>query len=326
MAHAAITTVGELLDAWCAHIARLGRSPSTLASYRYKIDAVLRPHLGSTALTELSALRIDLFYGDLLDEGMSAASVNHHHRILRAALSQAVRWGLLVANPARLASPPRSKPPALTPPSSEQVAAMIVAADADITPVLGPLIRVASTTGLRRGELSALRWSDIHLADGSLHVTRSIWQVSANWGIKDPKTHQSRRVMLGAATTEVLTELQTRRVEAVDDTDAARQGFVFSRSLCGDVPFLPESVTRSFRRLLRQLEASTSSPWPFRFHDLRHYMATQLIAAGHNPRTVADRLGHADVAVTLRTYTHDTEEQARRAADEIDQTLRSFDL
>jgi integrase len=97
--------------------------------------------------------------------------------------------------------------------------------------------------------------------------------------------------------------------------------YVFSPDADGQLPLMPNVATHAFRRLCSQMEerAAKAEPprtesWPYRFHDLRHYTATELFRAGHNPRTVADRLGHADAALTLRVYTHDTEDQARAAA------------
>ena len=307
-----IATVADLFDSWLSHIRRLGRSPLTLSSYRYKIDAVLRPRLGEIPLEDLSVLSIDQFYGELLDEGMSPATVNHHHRILRAALGQATRWGLLAVNPARLATPPTSRPSGISPPSRAQVGQLIEAAERGPTPLLGSVIYIASTTGMRRGELAGLRWEDFDDERATIEVIRSIWQVSAQWGVKDPKSHQRRRITVGPRTAEVFEVLRRRSGHRADP-----ESYVFSLT-GGRVPWLPEAITRSFSRVIRSLEASTGEPWPFRFHDLRHFTATELFRTGHSPRTVANRLGHADVAVTLRTYTHDTDDQARQAAESIE--------
>jgi len=308
-----IRTMAELFEAWLRHLSRLGRSPTTLASYRYKIDAALLPAIGDLELVALSVRRVDQLYGELLEGGMSPASVNHHHRILRAALGQAARWGLIASNPARLATPPRSRPAASPPPTPAQVRQMIEAARSAPSPLLGSVIMLAATTGMRRGELAGLRWSAVDLERRQIAVATSIWQVSSRWGEKPPKSHQHRRLPFGARTAELLEGL-------IAETGAHAAHFVLSRS-GGPDPFLPESITRSFGRLLRSLEATTGERWPFRFHDLRHFTATELFRAGHSAKTVASRLGHADVAVTLRTYAHDTDDQARRAAEEIEREL-----
>ena len=313
MDDAGICTLDDLFEAWLSHLGRLGRSPTTLASYRYKVDAVLLPAIGELEIGALTVLRIDQLYGDLLESGMSAASVNHHHRILRAALSQAARWGLVANNPVRLATPPRSRPAPCAPPSPAEVRQLIDEAKVSPSPMLGSVIMLAATTGMRRGELAGLRWSAVDLERRQIDVASSIWQVSSRWGEKLPKSHQQRQLPFGERTAELLEGLRL-------ETGARAENFVLSR-LGGESPYLPESITRSFGRVLRRLEATTGERWPYRFHDLRHFTATELFRAGHSPKTVATRLGHADVAVTLRTYAHDTDDQARSAAEEIERGL-----
>jgi integrase len=144
-------------------------------------------------------------------------------------------------------------------------------------------------------------------------VRSSIWQVASRWGEKAPKSNQQRRLHLGDRTIGQFRDL-------LPATGSDPNHFVFSHR-GGPQPYLPEPMTRSFRRVTTALEASTGEAWSFRFHDLRHFTATELFRQGHSARTVANRLGHADVAVTLRTYAHDTDDQARRAADEIERGL-----
>lgn len=310
MAAGEIRTMAELFEAWLGHLAVLGRSPSTLASYRYKIDAVLKPAIGELEPAALSVLGIDRLYGELLAGGMSPATVHHHHRILRAALSQAARWGIVASNPARLASPPTSRPSVGAPPSPAQVRQLVEAAASGPRPRLADVILLAATTGMRRGELAGLRWGRVDLEGRSIEVACSLWQVSSRWGEKLPKSQQRRRLPVGPRSLSLLEELS-------EQTGGSPDHFVLSRG-GGGHPYLPESITRSFRRCTDRLEAETGEAWPFRFHDLRHFTATELFRAGHSATTVAARLGHADVAVTLRTYAHDTDDQARLAAEAIE--------
>ena len=308
-----IRTMADLFEAWLGHLAVLGRSPSTLASYRYKIDAVLDPAIGGLDPRSLTVLGIDRLYAELIAGGMSPATVHHHHRILRAALSQGARWGVVEANPARLASPPSQRSAVGRPPSPAQVRQLVAFAAEGPCPRLASVILLAATTGMRRGELAGLRWSRVDLEGCSVEVASSIWQVASRWGEKLPKSQQHRRVPLGERTMALLTDL---RVE----TGSSHDAFVLSRGH-GEQPFLPDAITSAFRRTLVSLRSATGEHWPFRFHDLRHFTATELFRAGHSATTVAARLGHADVAVTLRTYAHDTEDQARRAGADIEREL-----
>ena len=138
--------------------------------------------------------------------------------------------------------------------------------------------------------------------------------------------------------------LKARQARAEDDATVAgvalsSDSFIFSSDPDGARPLLPDSISQAFDRLCRRLELPAltelhkSNPkatrtdlapgeqWSFRFHDLRHYTATQLFADGMNPKTVADRLGHADASVTLRVYTANTTAQAQAAADSLEAGL-----
>ncbi len=313
MGESEIRTMSDLFEAWLGHLAVLGRSPSTLASYRYKIDAVLDPSIGELDPRALTVLGIDRLYGELIAGGMSPATVHHHHRILRAALSQGARWGVVETNPARLASPPSQRPAVGRPPTPIQVRRLVASAAQGPCPRLASVILLAATTGMRRGELAGLRWSRVDLDGCSVEVASSVWQVASRWGEKLPKSQQRRRVPLGERSMALLAELRL-------ETGVSEDAFVLSRGY-GEMPFLPDAITSAFRRTLVNLRSATGESWPFRFHDLRHFTATELFRAGHSATTVAARLGHADVAVTLRTYAHDTEDQARRAASEIEREL-----
>ena len=326
-------TLGALLDEWLATAVRLGRSPTTVAENRRKIEKVIRPGLGSVRLDKVTPHALDAFYGRLLDNGTSPATVLAYHRILAAALHQGERWGWIDRNPARLATPPSVPKKVLHVPPPERVRELIDRAAASRNPDNATLITFAALSGLRRGELCALRWTDIDWNDSAITVSRALWQTPNGWGVKDPKTHQVRRLLLGDATLSVLRLrwmlAQARTSEAA--IQLVRDAYVFSPVLDGTEPILPSTVTHAFTRLCKQAEndaatrlhvkasnLSAKERWPYRFHDLRHYTATELFREGHHARTVADRLGHADPALTLRIYTHDTEDQARAAATSIE--------
>jgi integrase len=326
-------SLGSLLSEWLATSERLGHSPNTIAENRRKIEKVIRPELGAVRIDKVTPHTLDAFYGRLLDGGTSPATVLAYHRILAAALHQGERWGWIDRNPARLATPPSVPKKTLHVPPPERVRELIDRAASSRNPDNATLITFAALSGLRRGELCALRWADIDWIDSAITVSRALWQTPNGWGVKDPKTHQVRRLLLGDATLAVLrlrwTLAQARASDA--DIELVRDAYVFSSVLDGTEPTLPSTVTHAFTRLCKQAENDTASRlhikaselpakerWPYRFHDLRHYTATELFREGHHARTVADRLGHADPALTLRIYTHDTEDQARAAALSIE--------
>ena len=325
------TTFDALLDQWFAHIEAVGRSPKTLAEYRRKIESAIRPALGHIRLDRLTTHQLDTWYRSLIGSGTSPATVMHYHRIIAAALHQAERWAWVRHSAARLAQPPSVPHKELTVPPPERVRALIDAAASSRSPEMAAVITLAALTGLRRGELCGLRWSDMDWPGSMVTVRRSIWQVGSDWGCKDTKTHQTRRLALGEDATAVLRGRFRRATATADvgEVSMTRDAYVFSPVVGGELPVMPNWITRAFSLLCDRMEtlAARAEPpraesWPYRFHDLRHYTATELFRAGHSARTVADRLGHSDAALTLRVYTHDTEDQARAAALSLESGLR----
>jgi integrase len=166
---------------------------------------------------------------------------------------------------------------------------------------------------MRRGELCALRWSDVDLKLGHLKVSRSLTVTPGRLHMGDTKTHQAREVALDEAAVDLLAERrleQEKYAETVGD-QLATDPYILSRAADGSEPCLPDGLGRAYWRLTRELGIQT------RFHDLRHFSATQLIGAGIDVRTVAGRLGHADASMTLRVYSHVLAERDRAAADHL---------
>jgi integrase len=325
-----IRTLGQLLDEWIDHGETRGRSPNTIHGYRVKAERIKAGPLGDMEVAKIETLDIDRYYDSLLKDGMTRANLIHHHRILRAALNQARKWKMVPENPANdvdLQTAPKAE---LNVPSIDQARALVLRAAEGGSPDLGPILLFGMLTGMRRGEICGVQWSDIDWAGSRVTVRRSVWQVRSTWGIKDPKTHQVRTIALDPATVALLT---ARLVRAEGDAELsgvslAADGFVWSSYIDGHAPRTPNSLTRAFHRLCRtmELEARAADPprvesWDFRFHDLRHLSATEMVGAGVDPRTVAARLGHADPSVTLKVYAHAIESRDRDAADGLGRAL-----
>jgi integrase len=243
---------------------------------------------------------------------LAPSTVRQIHAILRRALSQGVKWGWLPTNPAALASPPKVVQQDARPPSPEEVAKLISASWA-ADPDFGTLLWVAMTTGARRGELCALRWSHVRFREGDLLITSNYVVRRRGRKVKDTKMHQSRRIAMDEATSAILAEhLERCRIRAaVYGCGLASDGYVFSLDPHGRSPRLPDSVTRRMTRLAHRLGMPGRH-----LHEFRHYSATQLLAAGVDLRTVAGRLGHGGGgAVTLRVYASFVAAADRRAAD-----------
>lgn len=240
------------------------------------------------------------------------------HAILRRALQQGVRWGWISSNTASLASPARVRRTEVEPPDPGGVVKLIEAATAE-NPDFGCFLQLAATTGARRGELCGLHWDAIDLKGGSIVISRSV--VEAAHGVtveKETKTRSVRRVAIDRVTRQVLSEHRKRterRAKRIGGS-LSPTAYVFSRDADGTRPWVPNDVTKDSIRLRGRVGLSG-----VRLHDLRHFSATRLLAAGVPVRTVSGRLGHANATTTLGVYAHFIEASEREAADALGMEL-----
>ena len=165
-------SVGELLDRWLDDVGP-HRSAYTLREYRRMADKNIKPAIGAVRLDRLTARQLDAFYKRLGESGLSDASVRRHHSLLHAALGRAVKWGLVSSNPSDRATSPTPVRSTATAPSSLDVQKVLAAAEAH-NPSLAAGIALGAVTGARRGELAALRWSDVDWKRRTLRVARSL--------------------------------------------------------------------------------------------------------------------------------------------------------
>lgn len=248
---------------------------------------------------------------------LSPSSVRQIHFILRAAFDRGMRWRYLADNEVARAEPPSVERPDPDPPSADEVAAMLNDAWQDSS--WGTLLWFSMVTGCRRGEVCALRWSDLDLERGVVNVERSYAQTRKGTWEKTTKTHQKRRVAVDEYTVDLLTAYRAQREDecAALGIDLSRTAFVFSASPDGLTALLPSTVTQKYRRLARRVGLRST-----RLHALRHYSATELLTAGVDLRTVAGRLGHGSGgATTLRFYSAWVGEADRRAADTLSNVM-----
>jgi integrase len=322
--HAALdTTLNEVIRQWL-DLVRDDLSPSTVRGYQRIIRSYINPTIGKVSLAKLRTDQLDRFYSQLRDEGgqsggpLSPATVRQTHAVIRRALNQAMRWGWITTNPASLARPPRVRTRALNPPGPDDVLRLV--AETELTdPDLACFLLLAATTGARRGELCALRWSDLDLNAASLTISRSIVETQgASLIEKDTKTHSSRRIALDSGSIAALTDHKDRCRQKARScgTRLAESAHVFSPDPDGEHPWVPNEVTKQFIRIRRSIGLDS-----VRLHDLRHFTATRLLSEGVPVRTVSGRLGHANAATTLGVYAHFVEESDRDAAEKIGSIL-----
>ena len=291
-------TVGEFLERWLKDYAETNTGPRTVEGYREKINAYIVPQFGHVPLAKLTPQHVQSLYSDLLERGLSARTVLHAHRILREALSHAVKWGLLVRNVCDAVDPPKPRRKEMTALDYPDVQKFLNVASGSL---YGPLFYLDVYTGLRRSELLGLRWSAIDLSHKTLSVTETL-QVVKGKGLMslEPKTDRSRRqVSLAPDALALLAGLKVKQREEreISGVEWSESSFVFSHS--DGTPFYPNTVSKKFSELVKKAGVPS-----LRLHDLRHTHATLMLKEGVNPKIVSERLGHASVVITLDTYSH----------------------
>ncbi len=312
-------TMADLFQRW-QEANRPKWSPSTVDAYAIYIRRHLVPGLGSVLVRHVRSADLDAFYGRLLVEGLSGSSVAKCHGIVHRALAQAVRWGWVPVNVADAASPPRAETPDLAPPDPEQVRRML-AAVVERQPMFATFLAVAAATGARRGEVCALRWSDLQLGDEpSVTIGRALVHGQHQIHERATKTRRVRRVALDPATAAVLAAHKRRCKEAAFACGVrlAPDAFLFSTDPAFQIAWRPDGVTQRFSRLRAQLGIEG-----VRLHDLRHLVATYLLSSGVDVRTVAGRLGHARASTTLDVYSHFMPAADRAAAELLGKMLEA---
>lgn len=308
-------TFAVLLDRWLAEIERRF-SIRYAASARAAVEKRIRPQLGHIKLPALTGEHLDRFYGAMAAEGLSNGTVHLYATYIQSALSLAVRWQWLDRSPFERSSPPAAPKRGVAPPSTAQVLVLLKAA-AERNLDLGALLVVAATTGMRRGEICGLRWSDIDVDGAALVVNRTVVQVRGRWETKRPKADEPRRVSLAPFTLAVLA---AQRERSEGHWPLGPDAYVWSYKWGNVQPFLPSSVTTFFMHLRDDCGLPN-----VRLHDLRHYSVTTLLTSGVDVKTVAGRHGHQNTTMTLDTYGHFMQSADVEAAKIMGELLRPAD-
>jgi integrase len=308
-------TVGQFLTHWLEDVARPSVRPRTYASYAQLLRLHLLPGLGRVPLAKLSPQHVQSFLNSKQTEGLSARTVQYLHAILRRALGQAERWGLVARNVARLVTPPKAARPEVQPLDIEQSRQLLAAARGDR---LEALYIVAVTIGLRQGEVLGLRWQDIDLDRGLLTVAHQLQRIDGKLVLTEPKTARSRRTLqLPAVAIEALHAHKLRQLEERLAAGPAWQdsGLVFTTTI--GTPLDARNVVRHFQTLLARAGLPRMP-----FHNLRHTAASLLLAQGLDIRVVQQVLGHSQIALTANLYAHVTPTLLKDAATRMDALLR----
>jgi integrase len=314
------TTVAEFIDRWQRDWAASHVSAKTFERYAELLHNHVAAHIGTVHLQKLRPINLNDLYGRLLrgdgaHRPLAPRTVGHVHRVLHRALGHANRWGLVQQNVAALVSPPRvasTEIELLTPAQAQTVLRALEGRS------VYPILVVALSTGMRRGELLALRWGDVDLEGAFLRVEQSLEQTKAGLRFKSPKTRHGRRsISLPPSAIAVLREHRKAQRELrlkIGAGKAPADALVFAT--WEGKPRSPNSLTKEWR------EAIKASGLPqVTLHSLRHTHASHLIASGMDVLAISRRLGHGSPTITLGVYGHLFPNKDDRAADAIEATF-----
>lgn len=306
-------TLAEFLQVWLRDHADANLAPKTASTYRSFVEKHVSPALGHHKLKRLRPGHVMAYLAGKSSE-LGPRSILHHYRMLHNALAHAVQWQYLADNPAARVKAPRVDHEERPLIEVEDIA-RLVAGSAD-RPWLQIAILLAAGTGLRRGEICGLAWSDVDYERQVIHVRQAVVEVGGEQIVGRPKTKRSRRsISTPASLLERLREEQARQVRLAQEMGADYR-------LCGRVaagsdgaPIRPTLLSLAFRAVADTIGLTAT------FHDLRHAHASHLLAAGIDLVSVSERLGHGSPVVTGTVYAHVVGRSRQAAADESERIM-----
>ena len=293
-------TVGELAERWYATTVTL--KPKTREDYRSLLHNHVLPAFGNRAVASLDTLAVRAWLAGLVSRGLSPSRAKHAYYVLYAVLEAAIQAGALVRNPAAGVRPPRSHSREMHFLSAAEVERLAEA----IVPPYGVLVRFAAYTGLRAGEIAALRVKRLDLLRGTVRVVEAASEVGGRLIAGPTKTHAERTVRLPRFLRD---ELAAYLASPPRDRDA----FVFTAPKGG-----PLRHHNFYQRQFCPALVRAGLPAQIRFHDLRHTCASLLIAQGAHPKAIQAHLGHSSIQVTMDRYRHLFPDALEHLADRLD--------
>ncbi len=306
-------TLGVYLKEWIEIKKNVLR---TRTGYQYEklIGLYILPRIGKLKLKDLNVRVVNQFYDGLVTKGIGVSNIGYTHRVLHAALEQAVRNGVIGRNPAHGATVPRLKRKEMKILNEQQVGLLLVAASDSRYKTL---YHLAVTTGMRFSELRGLSWSDVDWIKGTITVNRQIQDMPGVGSVSGaPKTFAGTRTILLGETSLRELRAHKRRIEAESKACTGWQDkdLVFPSSI--GTPFSTTNLQKDFIKLL-----SAASLPRIRFHDLRHTAASLMLKHGVQVLVVSKILGHSNPSVTLNTYAHSTLDMQSEAASIMDEIV-----
>jgi integrase len=316
------TTLAAFLEKWLGQI-EPRVSPRTFERYQEIARKNIVPLLGQCLITKLRPDQIAAAYAKALksgrcdgEGGLSPRTVHHMHRVLKQALATAVRWRVLMHNPADSVDPPKVERRKMCALDSTETARLLghFRGSRMFVSVL-----LAVMCGLRRGEITALRWGSVNFAGAQLSIIESTEQTTKGTRAKETKSGRARTVAIPSLVAEELRRHRAGQAEELLKVGIRLSDQIHVVAQEDSQPLQPNSLTHEFVRILAK---ATDLP-RIRFHDLRHTHATHMLANGIHPKVAQERLGHSSVGITLDLYSHVLPGMQEDAAAKVDAAIRA---
>ena len=308
--------VAGWVQAWYSLYAQPNVRETTARYYKGYIDHHVIPRLGDTPLNKLTSLDIQQFYKDLLENGrmredtkakkpgLSSTTVHGIHVMLKSALKRAVQERLIPFNPAEFCIPPKVTKPELQVIPSERYQSYLTAAEQ--RGVL-PMFYLELATGLRKGEIAALLWSDYDAQTQTIHVTKQYLFYNGQGTVSPPKSSTSvRYVSIPEEAAKLLEQEHEKH---------PKNPYMFPSPVTGEM-YHPDAIVKIHRKICKDIGLEH-----VRFHDLRHSFATTALQCGVDVKTVSTMLGHSSAGFTLNVYTHSTSRMQQEAARTVGKVM-----
>jgi integrase len=309
-------TVGDWLETW---LKALEISPKGHERYTEIVRCYLTPALGQVQLTKLTPIQIQEAYSGFRRKdgtALAPSTRRYIHVILKSALGSAVKQQLLARNPAdAFTKPARIERKEISTLTVEQSIKLL--GSIRHMHIYWPVL-LALTTGMRRGEILALRWRNVDLVKGRLRVVQSLEQTKDAIRFKDCKTGRNRAITLAGFVVDDFRQHKAQQAEALLRLGVRQSGETLVCCREDGEPKQPRSLTHEFAQVVGRMKDVPK----VRFHDLRHSHATQLLADGVHPKIAQERLGHSTITTTMDLYSHVTETMQSDAATRLDVAFR----
>ena len=309
-------TVADYLRRWLKESAPRTLRPRTLAGYTSIVERGLIPRLGHLRLRKLHPSDIDGYLIRIEEIGLSARTGQYHHAVLRRALGQAEKWGLVPRNVAKLVTPPQVRRREVAPLTPDQARQFLAGIEGDR---LAALYGVSLSLGLRQGEALGLQWAGVNFQRGTLTVEHTLQRYGGAYHLDEPKTERSRRTInLPSSVAESLRHHRIQQAEGRVALGPAWVGAKWDLVFCNEVgePLDGTAVTRAFQKKLAELGLPRQ-----RFHDLRHAAGSFMLAQGASLREVMEVLGHSSIQTTADIYLHILPQLKKETADRMEALL-----